>query len=340
MVPALVPEVHTAAAACRVNHGARNPGECARERRQSTRIATPRRSVSQALPRLSAVRSYGMFTHEGPSEQQMAETTFSFTNIAKGYSQGERGTRRRPRATNCGRAVPRRCPPPLPVPTLSDHHHRTKHTHPRTAASQPAAPLPHAQRRRRAAVPWGGARRRDNHPRLRTRARLHCLLHLCRAGKRHQGRGRRGHLKGAKLLRHGGPRCASTVPAGSLVVTQAPPPPPPSLTRLPLQAALTLLEERDKLPLPGVHTPARCPGQGADSHWRRAVLPQARGCVASTCKCRQLHAGAGCREDARRTPQGLRISRRAQRAPACLPLLQLAARHFVRRAPAGPWHQV
>ncbi|PSC70768.1 saccharopine dehydrogenase-like oxidoreductase [Micractinium conductrix] len=32
--------------------------------------------------------SYGMFSHEGPSEQQMAETTFRFTNIAKGYSAG------------------------------------------------------------------------------------------------------------------------------------------------------------------------------------------------------------------------------------------------------------
>lgn len=32
--------------------------------------------------------SYGMFTHAGPSEQQMAETTFCFTNIARGYSQG------------------------------------------------------------------------------------------------------------------------------------------------------------------------------------------------------------------------------------------------------------
>lgn len=33
-------------------------------------------------------RSYGLFTHEGPSEQQMAETGFSFTNIGRGYSQG------------------------------------------------------------------------------------------------------------------------------------------------------------------------------------------------------------------------------------------------------------
>lgn len=29
-----------------------------------------------------------MFTHEGPSEQQMAETTFSFTNIGRGYAAG------------------------------------------------------------------------------------------------------------------------------------------------------------------------------------------------------------------------------------------------------------
>lgn len=29
-----------------------------------------------------------MFTHEGPSEQQMAETTFAFTNIGRGYAAG------------------------------------------------------------------------------------------------------------------------------------------------------------------------------------------------------------------------------------------------------------
>lgn len=34
------------------------------------------------------VFSYGMFTHEGPSEQQMAETTFAFTNIGRGYAAG------------------------------------------------------------------------------------------------------------------------------------------------------------------------------------------------------------------------------------------------------------
>lgn len=32
--------------------------------------------------------SFGMFTHEGPSEQQMKETVFYMTHIAKGYSKG------------------------------------------------------------------------------------------------------------------------------------------------------------------------------------------------------------------------------------------------------------
>jgi hypothetical protein len=32
-----------------------------------------------------------MFTHEGPSEQQMKEAVFHFTNVAKGYSKGEQG---------------------------------------------------------------------------------------------------------------------------------------------------------------------------------------------------------------------------------------------------------
>ena len=35
--------------------------------------------------------SHGMFTHEGPSEQQMKETVFQFTNVAKGYSKGRHG---------------------------------------------------------------------------------------------------------------------------------------------------------------------------------------------------------------------------------------------------------
>lgn len=35
--------------------------------------------------------SHGMFTHEGPSEQQMKEAVFHFTNVAKGYSKGEQG---------------------------------------------------------------------------------------------------------------------------------------------------------------------------------------------------------------------------------------------------------
>jgi hypothetical protein len=32
--------------------------------------------------------SYGMFTKEGPSQQQIEEASFQFTNIAKGYSKG------------------------------------------------------------------------------------------------------------------------------------------------------------------------------------------------------------------------------------------------------------
>eukprot|EP00887_Chlorella_sp_A99_P007324 scaffold2.g7324.t1 len=43
------------------------------------------RALLLRFPRLF---SYGMFTHEGPSERQLRETTFSFTNIAKGYSKG------------------------------------------------------------------------------------------------------------------------------------------------------------------------------------------------------------------------------------------------------------
>lgn len=35
--------------------------------------------------------SYGMFTHAGPTEQQIKEASFSFTNIGKGYSKGEQG---------------------------------------------------------------------------------------------------------------------------------------------------------------------------------------------------------------------------------------------------------
>lgn len=43
------------------------------------------RDLLLKFPRLF---SYGLFTHEGPDERQMEETTFCFTNIAKGYSQG------------------------------------------------------------------------------------------------------------------------------------------------------------------------------------------------------------------------------------------------------------
>ena len=33
-----------------------------------------------------------MFTHAGPSEEQMRATTFSFTNVARGYSGGAPAT--------------------------------------------------------------------------------------------------------------------------------------------------------------------------------------------------------------------------------------------------------
>lgn len=52
--------------------------------------------------------SYGTFTKEGPSPAQEAGTTFSFTNIAKGYSKGE-GRPGDP-ARRAAAAVPSRCP--------------------------------------------------------------------------------------------------------------------------------------------------------------------------------------------------------------------------------------
>lgn len=42
-----------------------------------------------------------MFTHEGPSEQQLAETTFAFTNIGRGYSQGAWRSRGGPARALC-----------------------------------------------------------------------------------------------------------------------------------------------------------------------------------------------------------------------------------------------
>lgn len=43
------------------------------------------RSLLLQYPRLF---TYGMFSHEGPSERQLSEASFQFTNIAKGYSKG------------------------------------------------------------------------------------------------------------------------------------------------------------------------------------------------------------------------------------------------------------
>ena len=43
------------------------------------------RAVLLRFPRLF---TFGMFSHEGPSEQQMAQTTFEMMNFAAGYSQG------------------------------------------------------------------------------------------------------------------------------------------------------------------------------------------------------------------------------------------------------------
>lgn len=46
------------------------------------------RRLLLAYPRLF---SFGMFSHEGPSAQQMRDTVFMMTNVAHGYSAGERG---------------------------------------------------------------------------------------------------------------------------------------------------------------------------------------------------------------------------------------------------------
>ena len=50
----------------------------------------------------------GMFSHEGPNEQQLAETTFEMINIGRGYSKGRRNSER-------GSLAPSR-----PRPTLSN----------------------------------------------------------------------------------------------------------------------------------------------------------------------------------------------------------------------------
>jgi hypothetical protein len=44
------------------------------------------RRLLLAFPKLF---SFGMFSHEGPSEQQMRDTVFMMTNIGHGYSKGE-----------------------------------------------------------------------------------------------------------------------------------------------------------------------------------------------------------------------------------------------------------
>lgn len=86
------------------------------------------------LLRYPRLFSYGLFTHEGPSEEQMAGTSFSFTSVGKGYSQGE-GTAAGSRHASCAPAE-RRAAMPVRL------HHPPTHASPAGSTHPPSVQAP------------------------------------------------------------------------------------------------------------------------------------------------------------------------------------------------------